>query len=176
MATAFKRDTGTTAVRSELPAAQLPIVRAVRDARYLLRFVFIVAPIIAGIDKLIYAFSDRWLVADWYQYLWPTLKAAGVNDFAFNLVVGIVEVVAGLIVAFRPDLGGYLVMVWLWAIVINLLLIPGYYDIALRDFGLSLAALSMARLWWPRFHDESISPYETVRQEHTVEYAAPPGA
>ncbi len=62
------------------------------------------------------------------------------------LVAGAIEVVAGLLVAVAPRVGSYLVMLWLWGIVINLLLIPGYYDIALRDFGLSLDALAFARL------------------------------
>ncbi len=62
------------------------------------------------------------------------------------LVVGVIEMVAAVIVALRPRIGAYIVMLWLWAIVINLLLIPGFYDIALRDFGLSLAALAFARL------------------------------
>jgi hypothetical protein len=53
---------------------------------------------------------------------------------------------AGLVVFFKPRFGGYLVAVWLWAIILNLLLIPGYFDIALRDFGLSLGALALALL------------------------------
>jgi hypothetical protein len=64
----------------------------------------------------------------------------------FMMIVGAVEIVAGLIVAFIPGVGGYLVAVWLWGIIINLLLIPGFYDIVLRDFGLSLGALALARL------------------------------
>lgn len=60
--------------------------------------------------------------------------------------VGIVEIVAGLIVAFKPSVGGFIVAAWLWGVIVNLLLIPGYYDIALRDFGLSLGALALARL------------------------------
>jgi len=62
------------------------------------------------------------------------------------MIVGAIEIVAGLIVAFKPSFGGYLVAAWLWGIIINLLLIPGFYDIALRDFGLSLGALALARL------------------------------
>jgi hypothetical protein len=67
------------------------------------------------------------------------------------VVVGVIEIVAGVVVALRPRFGGYLVAVWLWGIILNLLLIPGYYDIALRDFGLSLGALALARLS-ERFH------------------------
>lgn len=62
------------------------------------------------------------------------------------LVIGVVEIIAGLVVAFKPKYGGYLVMAWLWGIIINLLLIPNYFDVAFRDFGLSLAALALARL------------------------------
>jgi uncharacterized membrane protein HdeD (DUF308 family) len=62
------------------------------------------------------------------------------------MIVGAIEIVAGLIVAFKPSFGGYLVAAWLWGIIINLLLVPGFYDIALRDFGLSLGALALARL------------------------------
>jgi hypothetical protein len=60
--------------------------------------------------------------------------------------VGGIEVVAGLLVAWKPRIGGYVVALWLWGIIVNLLLIPAYYDIALRDFGLSLGALALARL------------------------------
>ena len=175
MATAFQRDTRLREEASyTVPGAMAPTSRAVRDARYIMRFLFTVAPIIAGLDKLQYAFTDKWLLVDWYQYLWPALKGAGVSDTVFSIVVGVVEVVAGLVVAFRPDFGGYLVMAWLWGIIVNLLLIPGFYDIALRDFGLSLGALSMARLWWPRYHDFALTPGETVAAGHTREFASPP--
>jgi hypothetical protein len=69
-----------------------------------------------------------------------------VAPHTFMMAVGIVEVVAALVVAARPSIGGYLVAVWLWGIIVNLLLARGYYDIALRDFGLSLGALALARL------------------------------
>jgi hypothetical protein len=62
------------------------------------------------------------------------------------LAVGVIEVAAGLLVAVRPRIGAYVVVLWLWGIIVNLLLIPGYYDIALRDFGLSLGALALARI------------------------------
>ena len=60
--------------------------------------------------------------------------------------VGVIEIVAGLVVALRPRFGGYLVAAWLTGIVVNLLLIPGFYDVALRDFGLLIAAVALARL------------------------------
>jgi hypothetical protein len=170
------REVGTHAYgTSSTPAAQSsPMFTAMRDARYIMRFVFIVAPIIAGVDKLLYLVFDKSFLVDWYQYLWPAIKSIGISDFTFSLVVGIVEVVAGLVVAFRPDFGGYLVMAWLWGIVINLLLIPGYYDIALRDFGLSLGALSLARLSWPFYHGSPTLETGTTRQEPIREYASPP--
>ena len=62
------------------------------------------------------------------------------------LAVGVIEIVAGLLVALRSRIGAYVVALWLWGIIINLLLVPGFYDIALRDFGLSLGALALARL------------------------------
>ena len=62
------------------------------------------------------------------------------------LVVGVIEIAAGLLVALRPRIGAYVVVLWLWGIIINLLLVPGFYDVALRDFGLSLGALALARL------------------------------
>jgi hypothetical protein len=62
------------------------------------------------------------------------------------LIVGAIEIVAGLLVFYRPQIGGYVVALWLWGIIVNLLLVPGYYDIAVRDFALSLGALALARL------------------------------
>jgi hypothetical protein len=62
------------------------------------------------------------------------------------LAVGVIEIVAGLGVAFKPRLFAYVVAAWLLLIVVNLLMIPGYFDVALRDFGLSLGALALARL------------------------------
>ena len=175
MATTRVRDVGTVSPTSYGAAPQpAGMATAVRDARSIMRFVFTVAPIIAGIDKLLYLFLDKSYLVDWYQYLWPAIKGIGVNDFVFSLVAGIVEIVAGLIVAFRPDIGGYLVSALLIGIVINLLLIPGYYDIALRDFGLSLGAFSLARLSWPFFHASMATEGEMTRQETVREYASPP--
>lgn len=175
MATARLGDVGTAA-RTDYSETAQPgsMLRAMRDARYIMRFVFTVAPIIAGVDKLLYLVFDKSFLVDWYQYLWPAIKGIGINDFIFSLVVGIIEVVAGLVVAFRPDFGGYLVMAWLWGVVINLLLIPGYYDIALRDFGLSLGALSLARLSWPFFHGYTRTDTGAARQQEVREYASPP--
>jgi hypothetical protein len=107
----------------------------------LLRIGFTVAPILFGLDK----FLD-WLV-DWRIYLAPEINdLVPGNAHQAMLAVGVIEIVAGLIVAVRPKFGGYLVAAWLAGIITNLLLQADYYDIVLRDFGLLLAALALARL------------------------------
>ena len=107
----------------------------------ILQVAFVLAPIIAGVDKFFH------FLVNWDQYLSPTIvNLLPVAPHTFMLAVGAIEVVAGLIVAFAPYYGGYLVTLWLWGIIANLLMIPGYYDIALRDFGLSLGATALARL------------------------------
>jgi hypothetical protein len=115
------------------------------DARYqayaLMRLAFIVAPIAFGIDKFANVMVD-----------WPVYLAPWINDIApgsgqdFMYVVGVVEILAGVTVALKPRYGAYIVAAWLAGIIINLLTYSGFYDIALRDFGLMLAALTLARL------------------------------
>ena len=95
----------------------------------------------AGLDKFAH------LLVDWTQYLAPAVAARlPLAPATFMQAVGVIEIIAGLLVAARPAIGGYLLAFWLWGIIVNLLPIPGYYDVALRDFGLMLAALSLARL------------------------------
>ena len=123
-----------TAVRRDNPAYQVYL---------LLRATFTVAPILFGLDKFF-----NWTV-DWPQYLAPWINdiiPGSAQDFMY--VVGAIEIAAGLIVLIAPRIGGFLVAAWLGGIVINLLTNnpPEYYDIALRDFGLFLAALSLGRL------------------------------
>ena len=111
------------------------------QAFMLLRAGFTVAPILFGLDK----FLD-WLV-DWPIYLAPEINdLIPGNARQAMLVVGVVEIVAGVVVALRPKFGGYLVAAWLAGIIVNLLLQADFYDIALRDFGLLLGALALARL------------------------------
>jgi uncharacterized membrane protein YphA (DoxX/SURF4 family) len=123
---------------------------AVRSARltdpsyqafWLLRIGFTVAPILFGLDKFFH------VLVDWDRYLAPEI-ADLFNADAHTLMyaVGVIEIVAGLVVALRPRFGGYLVAAWLAGIILNLLLLADYYDIALRDFGLLLGALTLARL------------------------------
>jgi uncharacterized membrane protein YphA (DoxX/SURF4 family) len=107
----------------------------------LLRLGFTVAPILFGLDK----FAD-WLV-DWKIYLAPQFNdLIPGNAHQAMLIVGVIEIVAGLAVALRPKFGGYLVAAWLGGIIINLLVLADHYDVALRDFGLLLGALTLARL------------------------------
>jgi uncharacterized membrane protein YphA (DoxX/SURF4 family) len=112
-----------------------------RQAFQILRAAFTVAPIAFGLDKF---FN---VMVDWPQYLAPW-----VNDIApgsgqdLMYVVGVVEILAGLVVALKPRYGSLLVAGWLGGIVFNLLTYSGYYDVALRDFGLLLGALALARL------------------------------
>ena len=112
-----------------------------RQAFLLLRTVFTVAPIVFGLDKFANVLTD-----------WPSYLAPWINDIVPGTAqqamyaVGVVEVVAGVVVAVIPRFGGWLVAAWLFGIIVNLLTFPGFYDIALRDFGLLVGALALARL------------------------------
>lgn len=123
---------GTGEPRLDNPAYQ---------AFWLLRIGLTVAPILFGLDKFAHA------LVDWDIYLAPEFSDL-FNAQAHTLMyyVGAIEIVAGLAVLVRPRFGGYLVAAWLTGIIINLLMMADYYDIALRDFGLALAALTLARL------------------------------
>ena len=111
------------------------------QAFWLLRIGFVVAPILFGLDKFAH------VLVDWDIYLAPEFSDL-FNADAHTLMyfVGVIEIVAGLVVAFRPRFGGYLVAAWLAGIIVNLLMMADFYDIALRDFGLLLASLALARL------------------------------
>src|SRR5918997_2029520 len=112
-----------------------------RQAYQILRLGFIVAPIVAGLDKFFH------LLVNWDQYLPPFVNnLTGGHGHELMLAVGVIEIVAGLGVWFKPKVFAYVVSAWLLLIVVNLLMIPGYFDVALRDFGLSLGALALARL------------------------------
>jgi hypothetical protein len=121
--------------------AVAPSDTAARHAFRLLYVGFIIAPIVAGLDKFTH------LLVNWDQYLAPTIAGLlPIPPATLMLAIGVVEVVAGILVAVKPSVGGLIVALWLWGIIVNLLLIPAYFDIALRDFGLSLGALALARL------------------------------
>jgi hypothetical protein len=128
------------------------------QAFLLLRTVFTVAPVAFGLDKFL-----GWLT-DWPQYLAPAVNDLVPGDaHQAMLMVGVVEVLAGLVVALRPDVGGWLVAAWLAGIIGNLLLIPGFYDVALRDFGLLVAAVALARLAAAVYADSVEAPRPAPR-------------
>jgi uncharacterized membrane protein YphA (DoxX/SURF4 family) len=138
--------TATLDPRAEAVAASSTFAEKLKgDPAYqaflLLRIAFTVAPILFGLDKF---FN---LMVDWESYLalWINDIIPGSATTAMHLV-GIVEIVAGIFVALKPRYGAYLVAAWLGGIILNLLTYSGYYDIALRDFGLMLGALTLARL------------------------------
>lgn len=119
-----------------------------RQAFILLRTVFTVAPILFGLDK----FAN--ILADWTMYLAPVATSVvPVSAQTFMYVVGVVEIVAGIAVAVWPRFGSLLVAAWLLGIIINLLILGNFYDVALRDFGLLVGALALNRLspagTWP---------------------------
>ncbi|GHH88833.1 DoxX family membrane protein [Streptomyces capitiformicae] len=118
------------------------------QAFVILRTGFTVAPILFGLDK----FTN--LLVDWPTYLAPWIDDVVPGSAqAAMYAVGVIEIVAGIVVALAPRFGGWLVAGWLVGIIVNLLSIPGYYDIALRDFGLLLGAVALARLA-QRYHGE----------------------
>jgi uncharacterized membrane protein YphA (DoxX/SURF4 family) len=111
------------------------------QAFMLLRVAFTVAPIVFGLDK----FTN--VLVNWEIYLAPWVnRLTPGTAHQFMDVVGVIEIVAGIAVAVKPRYGAYLVAAWLAGIITNLLTYSGYYDIALRDFGLMLGALTLARL------------------------------
>lgn len=141
--TPLGRDTARSGNGAVGAQGLLDVNAAAYQAFWLLRIGFTVAPILFGIDKFF----------NWSVY-WPSYLAPWINNLVpgnaqdFMHVVGAVEIVAGLLVAFAPRIGAFVVAGWLAGIVANLLTnnAPQYYDIALRDFGLMLAALTLGRL------------------------------
>src|SRR5436190_4661734 len=124
--------TDATVVRVSSPSYQ---------AYEILHVAFTVAPIVAGLDKFVH------FLVNWDMYLSPMIpNTLGVGAHTYMLGVGVVEVIAGLLVAIAPRIGGWVVGLWLCGIIVNLLTIPAHFDIALRDFGLALGAFALARL------------------------------
>ena len=113
----------------------------VRQATVLLRTLFTVAPILFGLDKF---FN---VLVDWTIYLAPlATQIVPVDPQTFMYAVGVVEIVAGILVALRPRIGSLVVALWLAGIIVNLLVLGDYFDVALRDFGLLVGALALNRL------------------------------
>ncbi len=136
-----------SAVPAALRPTPIPASNALRSdpvaqAFMLLRIAFTVAPILFGLDKFAGVLTD-----DWTRYLAPAFNDIIPGNAADAMhIVGIVEIAAGVVVAVSPRFGGLLVAAWLGGIIVNLLIVGGYGDVALRDFGLLLGALTLARL------------------------------
>lgn len=133
---------------SEINSGSIPLIETSTAERTpawqafrILQLGFTVAPILAGLDKFFH------LLVNWDQYLPPLVNSmVGGHGHELMYVVGIIEVVAGLGVWFKPRIFAYVVAAWLCLIIVNLLLIPGYFDVALRDLGLAIGAFALARL------------------------------
>ena len=111
------------------------------QAFQILRFGFTVAPILAGADKFLH------LLVDWDKYLPPIVNnLVGGHGHQLMLAVGVIEIVAGIGVFFKPRIFAYVVAAWMAVIMLNLLAIPGYFDVALRDLGLMLGAVALGKL------------------------------
>jgi uncharacterized membrane protein len=121
----------------EVRGLKEPIVQAYE----VLRWGFTIAPVIAGLDKFFH------LLVNWDQYLAPQIASIlPFSGHTFMLLVGVVEIVAGIGVLLKPRIFAYVVAAWLLGIIINLLIAGAYFDIALRDLGLALGALALGRL------------------------------
>jgi hypothetical protein len=128
----------------EVPVAVQPVVRTRTGAPAaygVLKLGYVLLPILAGADKFFHYMSD------WTMYLSTSIESRlPVPAEAFMQYVGIVEIAAGVLVAIAPRVGAWVVAAWLGALTVNLLLPPGYYDLALRDFGLMLGAIALGLL------------------------------
>ncbi|ODQ85557.1 DoxX family membrane protein [Mycolicibacterium holsaticum] len=136
-----------TTSRSTAPAGVLDRARSepAYGAFVLLRVGFTVLPIVMGVDKFFNLLTTS--PANWEGYLAGWIADLSPLSPAHTMmVVGVIEIVAGIAVAIKPRYAAYIVAAWLAGIIVNLLTYSGYYDVALRDFGLLLAALTLARL------------------------------
>jgi uncharacterized membrane protein YphA (DoxX/SURF4 family) len=137
----------SSAIAATLRPVPIPTTGALRrdpaaQAFLLLRIAFTVAPIVMGLDKFANVLTD-----DWTRYLAPAFNDVIPGNAADAMhIVGVVEIIAGLVVLVVPRFGGFLVAGWLAGIIVNLLIVGGYGDVAFRDFGLLLAALTLTRL------------------------------
>jgi len=131
----------TNRINTPSAAADSTATSPAYQAFRILQIGFIAAPILAGLDKFFH------LLVNWDQYL-PSVvsRVSPIDGHNLMLIAGVIEIVAGIGVALKPRIFAYVVAAWLALIIANLLVIPGYFDVALRDFGLFLAALALARL------------------------------
>lgn len=130
-----------TSITETANAATVETMEPAYQAYLLLRTGFIAAPILAGADKFF------GILVNWDQYLPGFVnEILGGRGHEFMYIVGVIEIAAGIGVAVKPKIFAYVVALWLTLIIVNLLMIPGYFDVALRDLGLMLGALALARL------------------------------
>jgi len=112
-----------------------------RQVQQLMRYTYGLVPIVAGLDK----FTN--LLTDWKDYIAPSVNnALPFSASTFMAIVGVIEIIAGIIVLIRPRLGGFIVMAWLIGIALNLLISGHYYDVAVRDLVMAIGAFSLAKL------------------------------
>jgi len=120
------------------------ILENARQVQQLMRYTYGLVPIVAGLDK----FTN--LLTDWKNYIAPSVNnALPFSASTFMAIVGVIEIIAGIIVLLRPRLGGFIVMAWLIAIALNLLISGHYYDVAVRDLVMAIGAFSLAKLSVP---------------------------
>jgi len=132
------------AITRDAPLTRQPTWQAYQ----ILHVGFVVAPVLAGADKF---FN---FLTHWEHYIAPAvLNMLPFSAHTFMMIVGVIEIAAGILVAIKPRIGAYVVSAWLVGIIVNLLLAGAYYDVALRDLGLALGALALGRL--SEVHDRS---------------------
>jgi len=123
------------------------ILENARQVQQLMRYTYGLVPIVAGLDK----FTN--LLTDWKNYIAPSVNnALPFSASTFMAIVGVIEIIAGIIVLIRPRLGGFIVMAWLIAIALNLLISGHYYDVAVRDLVMAIGAFSLAKLSVAKVH------------------------
>ncbi|MFE1507690.1 hypothetical protein ACE1N8_02560 [Streptomyces sp. DSM 116494] len=144
--------TSTTTSGTPLTSRRAALADPGYQAYVILRAGFTVAPVLFGLDK----FAN--LLVDWPAYLAPWIDGIVPGSAQSAMyAVGVIEIVAGAVVALAPRFGGWLVAGWLAGIIVSLLTLSGYYDVALRDFGLLLGAVALARLA-QRYHRDGSRP------------------
>ncbi len=122
-------------------------IQNVQNVQRVMKYTYGFVPILAGLDK----FTN--LLTDWKNYIAPSISSAlPFSASTFMAIVGIIEIIAGIIVLIRPRVGGYIVMAWLIAIALTLLVGGHYYDVAVRDLVMAIGAFSLAKLSAVKVH------------------------
>jgi hypothetical protein len=158
------RDRAVPGRASEAEAVPVVLVRRPSYFAFqLLRIGFVIVPLLAGVDKFTH------LLTNWDTYLAASVeKRLPLSGHNFMLVVGVVEIIAAILVAVVPWIGAWVVAGWLLGIIVNLLLIPGFYDVAFRDLGLIFGAVALGILAWEFGRSRKIGPPEKVESSPGV--------